>query len=130
MTQPSLLDLPPREPRTHRRVRETSLGVYAEARERLKGRKADVLRWLGHYYNSVNRWPTSAELARWVNLHDHGEEFIGSFNDLVLYTRRGLADLSAESKQPPVALRVVESCGSRRCTVSGRTCLVWRVRSR
>ena len=121
MSQPSLLDLPPREPRTHRRVRETSIGAYAEARERLKGRKADVLRWLAAYYNWRNAWPTSAELASHITYPFPAD------TDRLLYVRRGLADLSAESKQQTLALRVVESCGSRRCTVSGRTCLVWRV---
>ena len=116
MTQPSLLDLPPREPRKHRRVRETSIQAYAEARERLKGRKAFVLRVLGAYYNAFNAWPTSAELA---SAEDYER---GEWTMFLLYIRRGLSDLCRDG--------LVESCGSRRCQVTGRTCLVWRVRSR
>ncbi len=65
MTQPSLLDLPETRQKVSRRVRDTSRAQYRLAVESFTGRKANVLRWLGSYYDQWDTHPTAAELWRW-----------------------------------------------------------------
>lgn len=119
MTQPSLLDVP--TPRRHRTTRQTSRASYAIGREQFTGRKADVLRWLSHYWNEWQVSPTSAELS--VTRH-WGKEEAWSGDRKLLYVRRGLSDLQTEG--------VVEAVphGKRQCAVTGRTCETWRVSQR
>ena len=124
MTQPSLLADVQRRDRPWRRVRETSRAAYAGGRERFKGRKANVLRWLAAYYNARQRCPTSAELADWsCNTTDTiGPQLGMSDLAVILEVRRGLSDLAA--------VRVVEAYGKRKCHITGRLSLTWRVRPR
>lgn len=61
-----------------------------------------------------DRSVTSAELAKM--------RYWTATTDDVLYIRRGLSDA--------LALGLVEHAPARKCAVSGRTCLTWRVRTR
>lgn len=122
MTQ-ILLDLTPPEPKpARRRVREASVAQYADAREAFEGRKADVLRWLAHYCNARNEWPTGAELAEFARM-DHANEKPGvSWDWLLLYVRRGMSDL----QKTGVVERVPD--GVRPCRVlGGHRVNTWRV---
>ena len=127
VTQPSIFDVP--VPRRHRRVRDTSIASYADARERLKGRQADVLRWLAGFVNRFQSSPTSAELERAVS---DGKWITFGLGDVglwtreamfrTLYVRRGLSDLQTHG--------LVETVEKRRCAVTGRLCHTWRVTQR
>jgi hypothetical protein len=116
VTTPSLFDVP--VPRRHRRVRDTSIQQYAVARERLKGRQADVLRWLAAWWNAKQTSPTSAELAQAMVRPDP----VQAFTDVLLFTRRGLSDLQTHG--------LVETVEKRVCAVTGRMCHTWRVAQR
>jgi hypothetical protein len=89
---------------------------YAVGREKFTGRKADVLRWLAHYWNHYQDSPTSAELAK----NESPTRMMTT--DELLYVRRGLSDLQTHG--------LVETVEKRRCTVTGRTCRTWRVTQR
>jgi hypothetical protein len=102
--------------RVRRLVRQTSRAAYHDARDRMTGRKADVLRWLAAHWNAHHNWPTSAELAQ-ANPDRRPADLA-----LVLYVRRGLSDL--------LRVGLVETHGDRMCAVAHRVCLVWRVVSR
>lgn len=125
MTQPSLLDVP--TPRRHRIVRETSIASYAEARERLRGRAADVLRFLGAFWNARQVSPTSAELdaharsSGWMTLARRPMAEMQPIESL-LYIRRGLSDLQTKG--------LVETVETRECFVSGSRVHSWRVTQR
>jgi hypothetical protein len=108
------LDVP--TPRRHRTVRDTSVQQYAVGREQFTGRKADVLRWLAHYWNHYQESPTSAELAR------HESPTLRPTTDEILFVRRGLSDLQT--------VGLVETVEKRKCAVTGATCHVWRIRQR
>lgn len=117
LSQPSLLDPP--VPKRHKRVRETSVGAYADGRERFTGRKAHVLRWLAAHWNRWQVSPTSAELAQ------RTDEKAGiDWTAHVLYVRRGLSDL-----QTAGCVEAVPH-GERACNVTGRICETWRVKQR
>ena len=126
MTQPYFDAMTPaqaKREKIRRRVRPTSVAQYADGRERFTGRKADVLRWLAHYYNRFQHWPTSAELAYWWWFEgSHGKPHLDS---LILHVRRGLSDLQAA-----IGLVRAAKNGQRKCTVTERLCETWRVRSR
>jgi hypothetical protein len=121
VTQPMLIETPPR--RVRRRVRDTSIQQYAEARDRLKGRQADVLRWLAHWWNAKQTSPTSAELVAWLGREDRDGSIISRDRTAdLLYVRRGLSDLQTHG--------LVETVEKRICAVTGRMCRTWRVKSR
>lgn len=109
--------------KVRKRVRPTSRAQYAVAREQLKGRAANVLRWLAHHYNKTAVPPTSGELMVWVSF-THGDELLGlTTNDIaaLLYIRRGLSDLQTKG--------LVQSVpnGSRKCALVATKCETWRV---
>lgn len=62
--------------------------------------------------------PTSAELARWMA----DEDGIRLTTDHLLSVRRGLSDA--------LKLGLVKHAGERRCAVTGRLCVTWRVVTR
>ena len=116
MTQGTLILTPPEPKPVRKRVRQTSIAAYAEARESLVGRKADVLRWLAAWWNRYQNSPTSAELSAWVT------SVTMSRDAKLLYIRRGLSDLQK--------IGVVETVEKRPCRQTERTCHVWRVTQR
>jgi hypothetical protein len=111
MTQPSLWDAEPVRPRKRGRVTRSSVLAYQE-RDR-RGRVAYVLSWLDARAFAGEQ-PTSAELAAWAYPHDGLEG--------LLTARRALSDA--------LALGLVSHAGERTCSVSGRKCVTWAVRSR
>lgn len=110
--------------RRHRPVRATSRAAYVVGREKFNGRKGDVLRWLGHHWNRFNVYPTSAELAKFVQIEHRPEVEGKSWDYVLLYVRRGLNDL--------VRLGVVKSHyhGKRICAQTGSLCETWTVTQR
>lgn len=108
--------------KVRKRVRPTSRAQYADGRERFKGRRGHVLRWLAAYYNLKQQWPTSGELARYAA--DSFGEAEWSWDRTLLYTRRGLSDLQTSG------IIETEPDGDRICHESIRKCCVWRVKSR
>jgi len=120
MGQLPLLDVP--TPRRHRRVRDTSVASYAVGRETFIGRKADVLRWLAHYWNARQVSPTSAELAWYQGTQPSSWKRPLFGMERTLYIRRGLSDLQTDG--------LVETVEKRKCAVTGRTCHTWRITQR
>lgn len=112
MTQPSLLDLPQQRPRKAGHVPRTSVLAFMD--QPRDARVMVVLRQLQRFVTSRGCCPTSAEL---VHL-----DVQGCSDRALLYFRRGLSDA--------LRLGLAEHAGTRKCTVSGRTCLTWAVRSR
>lgn len=124
MTPTFLPGLSPSEQKREKirkRVRPTSRGQYAVGREKFRGRKANVLRWLAAFYNRWQQNPTSAELADYSTGY---EMLLKDWMSLLLYVRRGLSDLQAAG--------LVESVphGDRKCAVTESKCCTWRVRQR
>lgn len=112
MTQGSLLDLPTPRQKKRGHVPASSVAAYLE-RPR-DGRVAAVVEWLAACWH---HHPTSAELALW-RWRDQGHRGpVGT--DCLLYVRRGLSEA--------LAAGLVSHAGERKCSVSGRTCLTWRV---
>lgn len=124
MTQPGLLfDLPASRPRKRGQVTRTS--VEAGRAVNRDGRVEKALNWLEAYRRSVNLWPTSAELAQAV--YEWGTAGTNAWfrrapMELVLHVRRGLSDA--------LSAGFAEHAGERTCAVSGRTCVVWKLRTR
>lgn len=126
---PGLAPAETKREKVRRRVRPTSRAQYAVARERFKGRAANVLRWLAHHYNATASPPTSGELMVWVGYHHPIEFILAGLNSesqsaevgSVLYIRRGLSDLQTKG--------LVESVpnGQRKCAYTGTKCETWRV---
>ena len=115
---PSLEPATQRREKIRKRVRAVSVAQYADGRARFTGRKADVLQWLAAYYNLLQLWPTSAELA--AEVADRGYKG-GEWTSHLLYVRRGLSDLQTAGTVEAVP------AGQRRCAVTGRRCETWRV---
>lgn len=113
----SLFDVP--VPRKHRKTRETSIASYAVARERLKGREADVLRWLAAFWNVYQHSPTSAELSKYAMQRIAEDSNLRGDAEWLLFTRRGISDLQTHG--------LVEASGKRQCRVTGSSCMTWRV---
>lgn len=117
MTQTSLFDLPASRPRKRGQVTRTS--VEAGRAVNRDGRVAMVsgmVEWIHEVYGTH---PTSAEVAGVIYGNGHKSR-VGLAK--VLHVRRGLSD----------ALRkgFVEHAGERTCAVSGRTCVVWKLKTR
>lgn len=110
------------EPRRQHGVRETSVEAHRHLREvgHLDRRERTVLDELGAYGIEYCHAPTSAELARWYGMRPR--RYSEDRNRMVelLYVRRGLSDLCKKG--------VVVAGPKRRCSVSGRTCVTWKVR--
>ena len=117
---PGLAPTDQKREKVRKRVRPTSRAQYAMARLRLRGRAANVLRWLAAYYNRQQIWPTSAELANYVTADV--ADWRGEWHWTLLFVRRGLSDLQAKG--------LAESVEQRPCQVARGKCCVWRVRSR
>lgn len=112
MTQPSLLtDI---DQRDRKRINVPRTSVEAGRAVNRDARMNRVLDALSDWVDE----PTSAELASWFFQH-YVER---PTTDQVLYVRRGLSDL--------LAAGYVEHGPARKCAVSGKKCLTWRVRSR
>ncbi len=122
MTQPDLFTDAPRRRRKAVNVPATSVLAYQE-----QPRDARVQRsidWTEAHYRAVGVWPTSAELAQSVYEQKAGTDawFNRAPLEYLLEVRRGLSDA--------LALGLVEHAPARKCAVSGRTCLTWRVKLR
>jgi hypothetical protein len=127
MTQPGFDFAEPVRPRKRGRVTASSVEAY---RERPRdARVGSVVGWLGGYHwqyvhcpssTTPNYPPTSAELSKWVWKLD--ERRTPMSTDCLLTVRRGLSDA--------LALGLVSHAGERTCSVSGRKCVTWAVRSR
>jgi hypothetical protein len=105
-------------------VRRISVEQYALGRSRFSGRKADVLRYLAHYYNVRQQWLTSGELAMWARRAHGNEAFVSSrsWDKLLLDVRRGLCDLGRAG--------LVKSQGKvyqRTCRVQGTLCEIFKI---
>ena len=119
---PGLAPIDQKREKVRKRVRPTSRAQYAVARERFKGRRGNVLLWLGHHYNATATPPTSGELMAWVANVRQPDEFKGKSTDwALLYVRRGIADLQMTNSVEKVP------DGERRCAYSGTKCETWRV---
>lgn len=116
MTQQMLFDQTPPRQKKRVNVPRTSAEVYfsidAHSRRRI------VASWLKDYVLHCDHEPTSAELADYAN----GSLGNMSIDMHLLYVRRGLSDA--------LALGLVEHAGQRKCQVSGRACVTWKVRTR
>jgi hypothetical protein len=120
VTQPSLLFDGLAEPRRHKRQRQTARTVYhhqraVDERKRQAGqetREGQVLRCLGWHWNVTQTSPTARELAAWMARQGEPVDDINS-------VRPRLTAL--------VEAGLVETAGKRRCKVSGKTVLTWRV---
>lgn len=114
MTQPDLFGQAPDTARPHKagRVVRTSVAAYQE-RPRDARAAAMVLALM-----DAPDLPTSAELAQWMA----DEDGIRLTTDHLLSVRRGLSDARK--------LGLVEHAGERKCAVTGRLCVTWRVRTR
>lgn len=114
-----LLDFALTEPPLRRRhhVQATSVQAYRQLDSH--GRMASAVGWL----IEMTKWwraPTSAELAgwRWRDAGFSGEPS----TTCLLYIRAGLSDAKRQG--------LVEHAGKRRCSVSGKVSLTWRVKTR
>src|SRR5690606_14428034 len=115
MTQPDLFGQAPDHAQPHRKpghVPRSSVLAYQE-RPRDARAAAMVLALM-----DAPDLPTSAELARWMA----DEDGIQLTTDHLLSVRRGLSDA--------LKAGLVEHAGERTCAVSGRQCVLWRVRGR
>ncbi len=125
MTQLDLLAEPLRRPRKRVSVPRTS--VLAGQAVNRDGRAFFIVEFL-RQVNHEGIEPTSAEIAQDAHYGgDHSMEF--DMEDLapaplafLLHVRRGLSDALARG--------FVEHAPSRKCAVSGKTCVTWRLRSR
>jgi hypothetical protein len=109
------LDLAPARLKKRANVPRSSRLTYQAEQGRI-GKRGDLVRGWLKSHATVTDAPTSAELARWV----FGEDFEPVAD--ALYVRRGLSDLQSAG--------VAEHGPMRRCRVSGRTCVTWRLRHR
>lgn len=116
MTHSLFDDLEPPRRKKSGHVPATSVEAYRKLNR--SGRSSVVLSWLREYRGRYGGDPTSAELADYVN----GSLGVMSIDLHILYVRRGLSDL--------LKIGAVEHGPSRRCRVSGKTCLTWRLKGR
>lgn len=105
MTQMSFA-LTPSAPRRRGGVQRTSCEAAQQMKAHLDRRVSRAVAFLRSYPGEL---PTSGEIARWAGKP-------------VLELRIGLSDAKRAGW--------VENGPTRRCAVSGRTCLTWRVRTR
>jgi len=117
MMQPSLFNQPAPREKKRGHVPRTSVEAYHQTDVATRSRT--VLAWLREWDTRAAHdqvpalWPTSAELAQFA---------LPTGLVQLLYIRRGLSDL--------LATGAVQHAASRRCRVSGRTCLTWRTTGR
>jgi len=113
--QLGLLSLPPDTvtltPR--KRVRQTSRNVYKLDRERLEGKRGQVLRILAAYFNEKQVSPTALELLNWSLAR--GEKFF-DVNSL----RPRLTELENAG--------LIATGPARKCAISGKVAHTWHVR--
>ena len=109
-----LCDPPPDTARPHKAVNVPRSSVLAYQERPRNARAAAMVAAL---MDAPDR-PTSAELARWMA----DEDGIRLTTEHLLSVRRGLSDA--------LKLGLVEHAGERKCAVSGRQCVLWRVRTR
>jgi hypothetical protein len=114
---PSLEPATVKREKVRKRVRPTSIAQYAEGRERFKGRRGDVLRWLAAFYNRFQVWPTAAELGCWLRKRQRYERRCAEC--FALHIRKGVSQL--------IDTGLVRSNGERVCDISGRTVEAWRI---
>lgn len=121
MTQPGLFSSSP-VPRTRKAGHVPRSSVIAGQQVNRDGRAHAVVEWLTQLERYMNRSPTSAELARyrWIDQGHRGPVGL----ECVLFTRRGLSDALARGFVEHVPH------GERKCAVSGKTCVTWRLRTR
>ena len=114
--QPDLFGAAPDTARPHKAVNVPRTSVLAYQEQKPTERATAVTAWL----SACGQVPTSAELAqwRWTTQGHRGDVGL----DCLLYTRRGLSDARK--------LGLVEHAGQRKCAMSGRQCVLWRVRTR
>lgn len=121
MTQLSLLSAVETVEKPHKRVRTTSRAVYARQRDTDVQREADgketregrVLRCLAAWFNRYQYSPTAYELFH--RMVKTGES-VTDLNDV----RPRLTSLCDKG--------LVRACKKRRCTVTKKTVLTWKVR--
>lgn len=99
-------------------VPRTSVLAYQERGR--AGRVGDALTFIQQVVAKTHQAPTSAEVAEDYNSHSPTPGFTRPYS--VLHIRRGLSDA--------LAAGLVEHAPARKCTVSGRTCVAWRLRQR
>lgn len=127
-------------PRPWKRVRPTSVAVYAELRDsgKLAECRQHVLRAVSALKNSRGEWPTACEVQDW--LLDRGELEDANPNRV----RPRLSELAdgwdvvhvLEANGGKVRTKVHVECNvlergpKRKSRISGITCITWRVRER
>lgn len=121
MSQPFLFDPPPDTARPHKAVNVPRTSVLAYQERPRDARAAEAVRVLAWCYERTGQLPTSAELASWVSGGGVQAQFASALEQRMWY-RRGLSDA--------LKLGLVEHAGTRKCAVSGRQCVTWRVRTR
>ena len=115
MTQPDLFIQAPDHAQPRRKpghVPRSSVLAYQE-----RPRNARAAAMVAALRDAPDR-PTSAELARWMA----DEDGIRLRAEHLLSVRRGLSDA--------LRLGLVDHAGERKCAVSRRLCVIWRVRTR
>ena len=118
MTQPDLFSQALDHAQPHRKPGHVTRSSVLAYQERPRdARAAAVVDALSRYW-VVGIPATSAELA--VEMYGRRERTPPV--ELLLYVRRGLSDA--------LKLGLVEHAGERKCAVSGRQCVTWRVRGR
>lgn len=121
MTQPFLFDPPPDTSCPHKAVTVPRTSVLAYQERPRNARAAEAVRVLAWCYERTGQLPTSAELASWVSGGGVQAPFASALEQRMWY-RRGLSDA--------LKLGLVEHAGERRCAVTGRLCVTWRVVTR